>query len=1212
MEINSKYLRVIPSLEFANTKINHHIKSMDSFYRSGLKQIMTDTFNIEGSVLNERTSTEADASIKKVDYRVDITNVTLKPPITKQYTSGKPIPLTPEMARKKDLTYCGPLYINYTVEATAYLKNGGTKVKTDTKVNYKLTNLPIMVKSEYCSTYGKTRKALIDMNEDPTDPGGYFIIGGNEWVIDSNENITFNKPHVHHNVGHISERARLELISKPGDAFENSSEIIITLMTNNQLVCKIINQRLHKDHKELQFPFYVIFRAFGMSSDLDMMRHIMYNMTDDIAESMQVTLSQAMEATYNQMDNVKNVYNKDSILEVIGRNLDTFANQYDDFKILKGSNEVRQNNQQYINNTITNLLDRYFLPHMGITEKHRYNKLRYFAHLINKLLLVEMDMVDSSDRDSYDNKRIHPPGLSYSKIFKTSFNINVVSKIRGSITSAIRNTPFENINWVQTISHSIANNKLDKRLIQSIIFSDSTSKSPEVRGLLNTQQLHRKNQLNVYSTLRQITSKSTQTSKAKSTARADEMRRVHPSHIGYVCPIQSADTGEKVGMQHQMALSASITSAGISFVLKDKIMSDDLFIILDKVQPEEISNDGLHKIFVNGEWIGCTKMHINFIKRYRDYRRSEVINRYTTIDWNFQTCEIHFWVDIGRIIRPMLIVYSNKNPPLNVKPHKSDRFHQYVTLTNEILTGLYAKTVTMDDLVKKHIIEYITPEEQRNLYVAESYELLMENKHNELFPYTHCEIPQSIFGIAALTCPYAGHNQLPRICFQTNQVKQTCSWYALNWRFRTDKETFLQYHNESPLIKTISNNFINPSGNNVIVAIMCYTGFNQEDSLIFNKDAIRAGLFTGSQFGFKHTELNKYEKIGSPNLADTIDIKADANYSKLVDGLLKPNTVITNGDVIIGKQVNIAVNATNTYPYADKSIVYSSHEDAIIENVIYDRNQTDNSMCKTSYRIVRPVSIGDKFSSRAGQKGICGMVLNRIDMPFTESGLIPSIILNPHAMPSRMTIGQIIEGCVSKVCAIEGYVTDGTVFNPVDLNRIGDELERLGYDRHCEEYLYDGPTGKKIKSSIFIAPTYYQRLQKFVNDSMYAISFGPTNIETHQPVSGKAVNGGLRLGEMERDVLIGNGAVSMLQEKFMDHSDGCVIYICAKCGSRDSAVVNEARKIYNCRKCGDVAELVKYNSAWSAKMVMSKIRALGVQMQWEFKEPTTEIQISNL
>ena len=1374
MNIQSERLRIIPDREFKSGPIRHQIDSANHFYITGINQICTSTFEIKINVLNVRSATEEDLSINKVAVNVVVNSTRLDKP-TYTLRTGQTTIMTPSIAREYDLTYSSPLYINATITAQAYKKDGTVVQKVEEVKDLHIGAIPTMVRSQFCHTYGASPAALREFKEDPTDPGGYFIIKGIEWVIDNLENIKYNWFHAYPN-NHKNEVARGELISKPGDAFENSSEIIIKLLNNNQLVCRVISQQFQKEGEHIEFPFFTIFRILGCESDKEMMSHIVFG-DSEIDTKIKNILSSAMTCNYPVIPEASKTYDMMENILMVSKHLDATVEQYNEYKEIVGDEETRLNKQQHVVGIVLRAFDRYFLPHVGLNPSTRHKKIRYFGFLINHLLMVYLRVLPASDRDSYGNKRIHPAGVSYSKTFKTQYNFTIVQGIRKLITDEIKNTQFSNIQWASTIKR-VGGIEFERALTQAITSSDSQIRvnTRVFANHLVAQQLHRNNQLNILSTLRQITTPSSSISSSKSSRRADLMRRVHWAQTGYVCMLQSADTGPRVGMLKQMAISASITPASTSAILKSRILADEEVIPIDSTTPEIIHTHKLAKIMVNGEWIGLTNDSASFWRKYRDYRRTGAIDRYTTIHWDFIMDNVYLWVDVGRIVRPLLIVYNTHDTPKvkhggakkNTQHHtSSSKFEQYLTITNEYLDKLYSGEMSVMDLVIAGVVEYISAEEQQNLYIAESYDLLMQNKNNELCVYSHCEIPQAVLGVAALTSPLLGHNQLTRVCYQTNQVKQTCSSPAKNWRCRFDKNTFLQYYNEMPLVSTMANNYISPAGSNVIVALMCYGGYNQEDSLIFNQASVKRGLFTGSSFNFERTELDRNESFGVPNQGETSDIKANANYSKLgPDGFIKIGTIITNNDVIIGKKMEVT-NATNGAPkYIDRSIVYQSVEDAIVENVLSGINSSGVKMCKVVFRSVRPLTVGDKFcltrahhvlvyrghlewvpiyevavgmsvpslnltslvveykkvigmhiyygecdiyniggylectedhriiacrdysnyrdqllrgedvnaelllweyvlarnikyeililtetingkkpvlvsnitrtrvkttvycpevqdnnnfltcfgdnkswtgnSSRAGQKGVCGMVYPQSDMPYTDSGLIPDIIMNPHSIPSRMTMGMIIEMLSARLCAIRGFGMDGTAFQQFDIYEIGDMLEKLGFDRHSEEVMYNGFTGRKMDCKIFIAPTYYQRLQKFVVDTMYAISTGPTCAITRQPVGGKAAHGGLRMGEMERDVTVGNGAVNFLNEKFFEHSDGFHIYICKNCGSRDNTIVNEQQGKYKCLSCAELANIVKVPSSWSAKLFMQELRGMNVGMKWTIKPPTFE------
>lgn len=377
---------------------------------------------------------------------------------------------------------------------------------------------------------------------------------------------------------------------------------------------------------------------------------------------------------------------------------------------------------------------------------------------------------------------------------------------------------------------------------------------------------------------------------------------------------------------------------------------------------------------------------------------------------------------------------------------------------------------------------------------------------------------------------------------------------------------------------------------NTIVAIAAYGGLNEEDSLIFNKSASERNLFAGSNYNFIKTVLEKGEKFQTPDEMTTTGIKNYANYEHLDNGYIRPGTIVKYNDVLVGKVVELPLKK-NGKTHKDASVVYPLEEKAIVDKVIRARNQDDVKFCTVKLSSNRQFTMGDKFSSRAGQKGIMGEGKYPADMLFTESGIIPDFILNPHSIPSRMTIGQLIEGLVAKICAIKGISMDASMFTKIDLNTLGDTLEKLGFDRYGNERLYNGMNGEWLDVEIFITPCYYQRLQKFVVDEVYSISTGPTNVLTFQPLEGKARRGGLRIGEMGHDVLAATGCTQFLMEKFREDSDGYEIYVCTNCGKRP--IVNEYIKKVICKNC-PYSDIVKVRSSWTTKLILQQLESSNV------------------
>jgi DNA-directed RNA polymerase beta subunit len=645
---------------------------------------------------------------------------------------------------------------------------------------------------------------------------------------------------------------------------------------------------------------------------------------------------------------------------------------------------------KYLFKNLLGLLDKNLLPHIGLAPNSRHTKLRFLGHLIYKALLVEMQIEDSTDRDSLINKSILAAGSSYAKSFKTQFNIAVVQPIKKKLTKDFKSMPFSQVPLGQSVKSAIHGTDLERALIQAITTGNKeiTMMNRQVTNRLASELLHRKNQTNVLSTGRTI--RTPNTSASKQDARADEMRRVHPSYTGFICPAQSAPTGDQVGMVKQLATSATISSASSSEMLKGIVRGDPLLIPLEKCYPAAIHKYNLCKVLVNGDWIGCCQHPPIMFYKYREMRRGWMveddgtpvrlatagIEPLATINWNTRSNEFGFWVSDGRMLRPLLVVRNNTElDPVGVHMFKSAGveamnprgatpdacgFVQDICVDATHIAGLKSRTVTIADLHKLGVIDYVSPQEMEKCYIAKSYDDLLENRNNPLKQFTHCEIPECLVGIPALTCPFANSNPCARTTFQTNQVKQTCGWYALNWPFRIDKHAFLQYYCETPLLTTMANNYVYPNGVNAIIAIASYGGFNQEDSLCLNKSSAERGIYEGIHFNFVKTELENGEHFGNPDEAHTIDIKKHANYGLLRDGMVRKGQIIKKDDVIIGKYFTIS-KPTDHRTYKDMSVVYTSSEPAMVESVIRARNEEDKEFCTVKYSSVRRLMTGHKF-----------------------------------------------------------------------------------------------------------------------------------------------------------------------------------------------------------------------------------------------------------
>lgn len=1164
----------------------HHIESMNTFYKIGIKQIATKVFVVEGQLKNKRDKTDEDREISDIKFKIEFTDINLSPPTIMKYKSGTPQMCTPSMARIKNLTYSAKMEINATITATAYYKNGTSKTRTASFENHRIASIPCQTRTELCNTFNLSKETLKELEEDPSDQGGVFIVNGSEWTIDCLENTANNTFHVHRNM-YMNEIVRGNFLSKPGDAFENSYQIILRYLNNGAITLELNTAKSDK----FEIPFYIVFRAMGMTSDRDITSHIVYGVNNEDATTKQ--LLQILETAFNVEDpkfaGIRGSLNPNEIIAYLAMKLAEGAN----IAVAKKDDNM----MKHLNANVLTIFDRYLFPHIGTGVSDRIKKLRFLGHLINKLLCVNIGVLDPTDRDSYKGKRVHAAGTSMAKTFKTFFNIVVATESKNRLIRDFNAVPFSQVDLADSVKAAINSDDLEKMLTQAITSGNKTItvRHNQISNRLSSQTVNHKNDLNVKSILNTINTPDT--SASKSNDRADEMRRVHQTYIGYIDISQSADTGIKVGMTKQKACTASVSGATSSALLKAKLLSDPQVLTLDNVPPEMISAEKLAKIFVNGDWIGCCKSAHALTHSYRMKRRNGEIHYLTTIAIEVLIREVYFWTDVGRLHRPLIIVYNNLQSYINARIAGSPiPFKQWILLTHKHIEGLRSGAITMDNLREDKIIEYISPEEQESTYIAANIDTLRANQNNELTQFTHMDVDQAVFGVVSLAAPLANHSNAVRITMYTNHRKQSAAWFALNWPYRVDKNATYQWYCERPLISVFSDALTMPNGHNAIVALTLYEGFGQEDSIIANKDSIACGMFNASFFNYERSELEKGEQFGNPEEARTLEIKREAIYEHTKDGFIKEGTLLKPGYVLIVKAAKIPKPIDN-FIYVDKSILYSREEEARVSKVIVTRNAEEAPLAKVQWRATRPVTIGDKFSSRTGNKGICARQIPRIDMPYCEDGLVPDLIVNSHSIPTRMAVNQIIECVLGQVAAIKGTHIDGTSFHKIDIDGAVKELESHGIKYGGQRRMYNGRTGCWIDTLIFIGPTTYQRLQKFVLDENYANQSGPTSALTHQPLDGKINNGGLRLGEMELWCFNAQGVGRALQEKIYKDSDGITNYICRNCGNR--AVVNEKLGIYKCKICFGNADISRIPSSWVSNLLTNELSSANVRMKFE-------------
>ncbi|MBT3814674.1 DNA-directed RNA polymerase subunit B [Candidatus Woesearchaeota archaeon] len=587
-------------------------------------------------------------------------------------------------------------------------------------------------------------------------------------------------------------------------------------------------------------------------------------------------------------------------------------------------------------------------------------------------------------------------------------------------------------------------------------------------------------------------------------------------------------------------------------------------------------------VYINSRFVGTVDDINLFVENIKDERRkgslAEDVNVYTDIENN----EVHVNCDGGRARRPLIIIKEGKS-----------------LLTERHLKQLKDGEITWADLVRQGVVEYLDAGEEENALVAYDETQLTE-KH------THMEItPGSISGIATALVPFGNFNQSSRLIIGSKNQKQSLGFYAANYHIRLDMDTNLLHYPQFPLVKTklhdVTNYDEHPAGQNMVVAIMCFDGYNMEDGVILNKSSVERGLARSTYFRPVSAEELRY----SGGLIDEVSIpdkevkgyRSEADYKFLEgDGIIYPEAKVCDGDVIIGRTSPPRfLSSLDEYNLSaairrESSVSLKHGEKGVADFVVITENEEGNKLVQVRLREERIPEIGDKFTSRHGQKGVTGILVPVQDIPFSANGITPDLIFTPHGISSRMTISHLLELIGGKVGALSGRFVDGTLFEAESELNMRAELLNLGFKEDGTETFYDGRTGKQMLAKIYVGNMYYLRLRHLVANKMQSRARGPIQLLTRQPTEGKAKEGGLRLGEMEKDVFIAHGASLLLKERF--DSDKTNLPVCEKCGL--VAVEDQYKNRKYCLMCGEDVNINYVEMSYAFKLLLDEIRSLGI------------------
>ena len=1158
--------------------VRHHVDSYNDFFKNGIYRIFKETnplkldVEYDESILNFRSSCKMHFGGK------DGTKIYFGKPTI--YDNKNTHYMFPNEARLRNMTYGMTIHYDIEMEFTRVLKEGDnpTQLNKQGKISggdpddsktpgefaeireftdktltgniqtFTLTlekiylgKFPIMVQSDFCVLQGLPRESRFALGECKNDLGGYFIIDGKEKTVIPQEKFGNNMLYIKE----IKDDAFL-FSAEIRSVSENVSKPIRTLSvkivapgktaTNGNMLVFIPNIRK-------SVPLFIVFRALGIISDKEIISMCLFSdpVTNPLSDHFEPSIHDA-NLINTQMDALMYL----SLLTK-GRTI----------------------------NHVLHILSDYFLPHVG--EVNFKQKAYQLGYMVQRLLLVSTGVEPPTDRDNYKYKRIELIGDLMSELFREYYK-----KQHKFIRQSFEELYEYNQEIYSDLSTLITEKYRDvfrERIVEAGFkkaFKGKWGGETHTTRIGVVQDLNRRSHNGMISHLRKTNLP------LDASVKLVGPRLLHSSQWGIIDPIDTPDGGN-IGIHKYLSILTLVTpnhsrEPMIQWLKKHTIMKE-----LSECVPTKLGN--MTKIIVNGYWVGSINDPIPVVKEMRIHRRHALIPVTTSVSFDIPKNTIYIYTDGGRLCRP--IFYRDEMTDRFIFEEEEWKKTDRMNTWTKIITGFHDKSddkfdpmngkiYEWDELYKlpktkiqdnKAILDYLDTNESESALIALHSDDFASGKK-----YTHHEIHEStIFGVMSNLIIFPENNPVTRNSFSCGQSKQACSMYHTNFQLRMDKTAVVLNYGQTPLVKSKYLDYINheenPYGENAVVAIMCFTGYNVEDAILINEGALQRGLFRTTYFStyeaheekeVRGSETNEKTFGNIEQNAKIIGLKPGYDYSQLDEnGLIPENVEVNDKTILVGMSSNIPNKSTRQ----DISKTTKKGQVGMVDKSFMTDSEEGQRIAKIRLREERIPAIGDKMASRAGQKGTIGMIIPEADMPFTKDGVRPDLIINPHALPSRMTIGQIVECIVGKACAKSGCFGDCTAFynRESKLGMFGELLTHHDFHSSGNEILYDGMSGKQLETEIFIGPTYYMRLKHMVKDKINYRARGPRTNLTRQPVSGRANDGGLRIGEMERDAVISHGAALFLSESMMERGDKYQMAVCNKSGM--IAIYNPAREL---------------------------------------------------
>jgi DNA-directed RNA polymerase II subunit RPB2 len=1174
--------------------VSHHQDSYNQFFKTGLSQIFKEKNPIQILKQQDEATKEFNLDCKLYLGGKDGSKIYYGKPVI--YDENYEHYMYPNEARLRNMTYGFSIHFDVDVEF---------KINADTLIERNITlekiylgRFPIMVQSNMCILQNLDPKVRFESGECVNDPGGYFIIDGKEKVIVCQEKFGDNMLYIRDNYSDtykysVEVKSASEDSAKPKRTTAVRMVAPLPTQSNGNMVVTIPNVRK-------PIPLFIVMRALGIVSDKAIIEACLLDMDKN---------SNYVDLFIPCIHDASIVFTQETALKYIA----TFT---------KGKTVPH----------VLEILSDYFLPHIG--EMNFKDKAYFIGHMAFTLLRTSQKEQAPTDRDNFKYKRVEVCGSLLADLFKEYYTI-MKHRIYQDFDKKYyyQESQYQGEAFINLIENNYKEifEKRDVEVGVRKAFKGNWGAEAHTKKPGVVQDLNRLSFNSALAQRRKINLP------LDASAKVIGPRLLHSSQWGIIDPLDTPDGGN-VGLHKHMSIAAKITTGYSPKPLVELLRSEGHLRFLTECSPKYMASNT--KVFVNGAWLGVTPNPIGMTDRFRFLRRLAVIPVYTSCAWNKQTNEIEIYTDEGRLCRP--IFYINQDTKqLSLLEKTAFEYVEKGDISWEGLTSGFAdkrpadfstsanKVYSLESLYgdrgrglkdKQAIIEYMDSSEANVAYISSTLQPSFKNTD-----YTHMDIhPSLLLGVMGNQIIFPENNQLPRNLFSCGQSKQGASWYHTNYQNRIDKMGVVLNYGQKPAVKSRYMHYINketqPYGENPIVAIMCYGGYNVEDSILFNEASVKRGMF-------RTTYINSYEAheeakgVGAGAVDSTftdiqnenvIGTKPGFDYGYLDEhGLIRENTELNDKITIIGKATT---DLENPSVKIDASVYPKKGQLGFVDKSFMTEGEEGKRIAKVRIREERIPAVGDKFCSRCGQKGTIGRIIPERDMPFTANGIRPDIIVNPHAFPSRMTIGQLVEVIVAKAGVNYGAFGDCTAFLNLGPKEevFGRLLTDVGYNKTGNEILYNGLTGEQLEADIFIGPTYYMRLKHMVKDKINYRAQGPRTMLTRQTVQGRANDGGLRVGEMERDGVIAHGASKFLEESMMTRGDEYFMAVCNNTGT--IAVYNESKNIF----LSPMADgPIKFNGEIDEKLSVVNISKYGrdfsvVRVPYSFKLLMQELLTMNI